>query len=165
MQVVLIGDSGVGKTNCLSRFCRNEFQTNSKPTIGERPCEKLLRCCAAAVAVWCAVITPLWCVVTPLCLAPEAAPPAPLLLLSLHVLQRCSQAAVGLLLLCSCCRPHLLSHRRRRVRYKTVDNGQWGLGEVPGKSGLPAGVGWCVLLVAATGGSCQHDAPACQSPL
>lgn len=34
-QVVLIGDSGVGKTNCLSRFCRNEFQTNSKPTIGE----------------------------------------------------------------------------------------------------------------------------------
>ena len=34
MQVVLIGDSGVGKTNCLSRFCRNEFQTNSKPTIG-----------------------------------------------------------------------------------------------------------------------------------
>lgn len=53
MQVVLIGDSGVGKTNCLSRFCRNEFQTNSKPTIGERPCEKLLRCCAAAVAVWC----------------------------------------------------------------------------------------------------------------
>lgn len=34
MKVVLIGDSGVGKTNCLSRFCRNEFQTNSKPTIG-----------------------------------------------------------------------------------------------------------------------------------
>ena len=33
-QVVLIGDSGVGKTNCLSRFCRNEFQQNSKPTIG-----------------------------------------------------------------------------------------------------------------------------------
>ncbi|PSC70713.1 ras-related RIC2 [Micractinium conductrix] len=34
LKVVLIGDSGVGKTNCLSRFCRNEFQTNSKPTIG-----------------------------------------------------------------------------------------------------------------------------------
>lgn len=34
MKVVLIGDSGVGKTNCLSRFCRNEFVANSKPTIG-----------------------------------------------------------------------------------------------------------------------------------
>ncbi|KAL4451772.1 hypothetical protein ABPG75_007434 [Micractinium tetrahymenae] len=34
LKVVLIGDSGVGKTNCLSRFCRNEFLSNSKPTIG-----------------------------------------------------------------------------------------------------------------------------------
>ncbi len=36
VQVVLIGDSGVGKTNCLSRFTRNEFVANSKPTIGRQ---------------------------------------------------------------------------------------------------------------------------------
>jgi hypothetical protein len=32
--VVLIGDSGVGKSNLLSRFTRNEFLVESKPTIG-----------------------------------------------------------------------------------------------------------------------------------
>lgn len=33
-QVVLIGDSGVGKSNMLSRFTRNEFSLESKSTIG-----------------------------------------------------------------------------------------------------------------------------------
>lgn len=33
-KVVLIGDSAVGKSNLLSRFARNEFDTNSKATIG-----------------------------------------------------------------------------------------------------------------------------------
>jgi hypothetical protein len=32
--VVLIGDSGVGKSNLLSRFTRNEFNMESKSTIG-----------------------------------------------------------------------------------------------------------------------------------
>jgi hypothetical protein len=32
--VVLIGDSGVGKSNLLTRFTRNEFNLESKTTIG-----------------------------------------------------------------------------------------------------------------------------------
>merc|ERR1712199_142432 len=44
-KVVLIGDSGVGKSNLLSRFTRNEFNLESKATIGVEfatrsvPCE------------------------------------------------------------------------------------------------------------------------------
>ena len=33
-KIILIGDSSVGKTNILSRFIRNEFDENSKSTIG-----------------------------------------------------------------------------------------------------------------------------------
>lgn len=33
-KVVLIGDSGVGKSNLLSRFTKNEFSQESKSTIG-----------------------------------------------------------------------------------------------------------------------------------
>merc|ERR1711865_19142 len=33
-KVVLIGDSGVGKSNLLTRFTRNEFNRESKSTIG-----------------------------------------------------------------------------------------------------------------------------------
>ncbi|KAK9912169.1 hypothetical protein M0R45_036041 [Rubus argutus] len=33
-KVVLIGDSGLGKSNLLSRFTRNEFSLESKSTIG-----------------------------------------------------------------------------------------------------------------------------------
>ena len=33
-KVVLIGDSGVGKSNLLSRFTRNTFSLDSKSTIG-----------------------------------------------------------------------------------------------------------------------------------
>ena len=33
-KVVLIGDSGTGKSNLLSRFTRNEFNLESKSTIG-----------------------------------------------------------------------------------------------------------------------------------
>ncbi|KAJ3436245.1 ras-related protein raba1f-like [Anaeramoeba flamelloides] len=34
IKIVLIGDSGVGKTNLLTRFTRNEFNIESKSTIG-----------------------------------------------------------------------------------------------------------------------------------
>jgi Ras-related protein Rab-11A len=34
LSVVLIGDSGVGKSNLLSRFTRNEFNLETKSTIG-----------------------------------------------------------------------------------------------------------------------------------
>jgi small GTP-binding protein len=34
LAVVIIGDSGVGKSNLLSRFTRNEFHLDSKSTIG-----------------------------------------------------------------------------------------------------------------------------------
>jgi Ras-related protein Rab-11A len=33
-KLVLLGDSGVGKSNLISRFCRNEFSMDSKTTIG-----------------------------------------------------------------------------------------------------------------------------------
>ena len=33
-KVVLIGDSGTGKSNLLSRFTRNEFSLDSRSTIG-----------------------------------------------------------------------------------------------------------------------------------
>ena len=32
--VVLVGDSGVGKSNLLSRYTRNEFNLESRTTIG-----------------------------------------------------------------------------------------------------------------------------------
>ena len=31
---MLVGDTGVGKTNLLSRFTRNEFKIDSRTTIG-----------------------------------------------------------------------------------------------------------------------------------
>lgn len=34
LKIVIIGDSGVGKSNLLSRFVRNEFTQESKTTIG-----------------------------------------------------------------------------------------------------------------------------------
>ncbi|XP_032872626.1 ras-related protein Rab-25-like [Amblyraja radiata] len=33
-KVVLVGESGVGKSNLLSRFTRNEFNHDSRTTIG-----------------------------------------------------------------------------------------------------------------------------------
>ena len=41
--VVLVGDSGVGKTNILSRFIMDVFQVDSKTTIGVEFSSKCLR--------------------------------------------------------------------------------------------------------------------------
>ncbi len=32
--MILVGDSGVGKTNILTRYCKDEFNLESKSTIG-----------------------------------------------------------------------------------------------------------------------------------
>jgi len=34
LQIALVGDSGVGKSNLLSRFAKNIFEPNEKSTIG-----------------------------------------------------------------------------------------------------------------------------------
>jgi len=44
LKVVLIGDSGVGKSNLLSRFTRNEFNLESKSTIGVEFATKSIEC-------------------------------------------------------------------------------------------------------------------------
>ena len=33
-KVILVGDSGVGKSNILSRFAQNKFDINSRATLG-----------------------------------------------------------------------------------------------------------------------------------
>jgi len=43
-KVVLIGDSGVGKSNLLSRFTRNEFTIESKSTIGVEFATRTIQC-------------------------------------------------------------------------------------------------------------------------
>ena len=43
-KVVLIGDSGVGKSNLLSRFTRNEFYLESKSTIGVEFATRSVQC-------------------------------------------------------------------------------------------------------------------------
>ncbi|NXE69257.1 RB11A protein, partial [Calcarius ornatus] len=43
--VVLIGDSGVGKSNLLSRFTRNEFNLESKSTIGVEFATRSIQVC------------------------------------------------------------------------------------------------------------------------
>ena len=34
VKIILIGDSGVGKTNIMSKFLKNQFMEESKATIG-----------------------------------------------------------------------------------------------------------------------------------
>lgn len=41
-KIVLIGDSGVGKSNLISRFTKDEFNIESKATIGVEFATKIL---------------------------------------------------------------------------------------------------------------------------
>ena len=34
IKIIVVGDSGVGKTNLINRFASDKFDTNSKATIG-----------------------------------------------------------------------------------------------------------------------------------
>ncbi|KAF9591840.1 hypothetical protein IFM89_008490 [Coptis chinensis] len=43
-KIVVIGDSGVGKSNILSRYTRNEFCLESKSTIGVEFATRTLQC-------------------------------------------------------------------------------------------------------------------------
>mmetsp|Transcript_6948 Transcript_6948/g.14044 ORF Transcript_6948/g.14044 Transcript_6948/m.14044 type:complete len:141 (-) Transcript_6948:631-1053(-) len=56
-KVVLIGDTGVGKSNLLSRFTRNEFSLESKSTIGVEFATRSIQVSnASAVILTCASI-------------------------------------------------------------------------------------------------------------
>jgi small GTP-binding protein len=50
-KVVLIGDSGVGKSNLLSRFTRNEFCLETKSTIGVEFATRSIQVSAAPLSV------------------------------------------------------------------------------------------------------------------
>ncbi|KAG5441325.1 Ras- protein rab-11.1 [Clonorchis sinensis] len=43
-KIVLVGDSGVGKSNLLSRFVKNEFNLDSRSTIGVEFASKTVKC-------------------------------------------------------------------------------------------------------------------------
>ncbi len=42
-KIVLIGDSGVGKSNLITRFTKDEFNIESKATIGVEFATKILK--------------------------------------------------------------------------------------------------------------------------
>lgn len=41
-RLIIIGDSGVGKTNIITRYAKNEFRLNLKATIGVEFCTKIM---------------------------------------------------------------------------------------------------------------------------
>jgi GTPase SAR1 family protein len=42
LKIVLVGDSGVGKSNIISKFTKNEFNLESKTTIGVEFASKIV---------------------------------------------------------------------------------------------------------------------------
>ncbi len=48
-KIVLIGDSGVGKTNILAKFTKNEFALECKPTIGVEFATKTINVCGKSI--------------------------------------------------------------------------------------------------------------------
>jgi len=60
--VVLIGDSGVGKSNLLSRFTRNEFNLESKSTIGVEFATRSIQCDSKTIKaqIWVALLFFVW---------------------------------------------------------------------------------------------------------
>lgn len=42
LKIIIIGDSGVGKTNILTRFTKNKFNNENKPTIGVEFTSKII---------------------------------------------------------------------------------------------------------------------------
>ncbi|VDK63184.1 unnamed protein product [Cylicostephanus goldi] len=55
-KVVLIGDSGVGKSNLLSRFARNSFNLESKTTIGVEFATRTVEVCCDNVCTTVTII-------------------------------------------------------------------------------------------------------------
>lgn len=42
LKIIVVGDSGVGKTSLLNRFCYDKFENNTQPTIGCDFCTKVI---------------------------------------------------------------------------------------------------------------------------
>ena len=51
LKIVIVGDSGVGKSNLLTRFSKNEFKLETKSTIGVEFATKSLHIEGRAVKV------------------------------------------------------------------------------------------------------------------
>jgi len=42
LKIIVVGDSGVGKTCLLNRFCYDKFESNTAPTVGCDFCTKVI---------------------------------------------------------------------------------------------------------------------------
>ncbi len=51
-KVVIIGDSGVGKSNLLSKFTRDEFDLDSKTTVRAHTVLSRVHCCQRGGRCW-----------------------------------------------------------------------------------------------------------------